>query len=128
MALRYRRWRSVAKPPPPPPPTGEEKGCAASTLLPLWGRGTPKGWRGPRRLPRVSQPRGHAVDRQVHPVADGLAVLAGAQAADQFDLQVVERVDVGQARADDRGKVRVLVQQLRLAGDLQHRLDRALPL
>src|ERR1700741_3186869 len=47
-------------------------------------------------LPRVAQARGHPVDGQVDAVADGFAVVAGAQATDQLDLQVVERVDVGQ--------------------------------
>src|SRR5256885_8945823 len=43
--------------------------------------------------------------------------VAPAAAADKLDLQVVQRIDVGQPRADRRGQVGVLVQQHGLAGD-----------
>jgi hypothetical protein len=50
----------------------------------------------------------------------------GAVAAQQLDLHVVERVEVGEAVADRALEQRVGVEQFGLAGDLQQRVDRGL--
>ena len=53
-------------------------------------------------------------------VAHRLGVVAGAAAAaDEFDLQVIQRVNLGHARTNDRGEIGVGLKQPRLAADLQ---------
>lgn len=54
-------------------------------------------------------------------------VLAGAVAAHQFHLQVVQRVDVGEAVADGSLQRGIAGQALLLAGDQRKRLHGALP-
>jgi len=63
------------------------------------------------------------VDAALHPFV-GLAL---AVAADQFDLQVVQRVDVGEAVANGPGQSGVAFQAVFLAGDLGQGIRRALP-
>ena len=66
------------------------------------------------RLTRVAQPCRHAVDRQVDAAMDTLIGLRfrgqGAVALDQFHLQVVERIDVGNAVLDRARQQRVVYQ------------------
>ena len=56
--------------------------------------------RQPLELPAIPQPRRDAVDRHVNTALDALVAFAGAVALQEFDLQVIERVHVGEAGAD----------------------------
>ena len=64
------------------------------------------------------------MDRPPHP----LVAFSAAVALQQFDLQVVERVEVGEAVADRALEHGVAVEQFGLAHDRQQRVDRGLPL
>ena len=82
--------------------------------------------------PRIAQPRRHPVDRDVdaapHALVRRLAGRLRAVTAHQFDLQVVQRVEVGQAvleRARERGVRR---EAPGLAGDQRQHVAGALPL
>src|SRR5262249_40357604 len=79
-------------------------------------------------LAGVAQARRDAVDGQVHALQHRLVGVAATAAAAQLDLQVVQGIDVGQPRTDQRRQVRVLVEQRRLAGDPEQRFGGALPL
>ena len=61
-------------------------------------------------------------------VADARVVALLAVAAQQLDLHVVERVEVGEAVADRALEQRVAVEQFALAGDRPQRLDAGLVL
>ena len=68
------------------------------------------------RLAAVAQAGGDAVDRQVDGAPQLLGVaLARAQPAQQFDLQVVQRIDVRDAVAQAARQRRVAFQQRRRA-------------
>src|SRR5579859_1368301 len=82
----------------------------------------------PVALTRVPQTGRDAVDRQMNAFNDRGVHIAASAAADELYLQVIERINVGKARADGRGKVGVLLKQGRLPRDLEKRLCRALPL
>jgi phosphatidylserine/phosphatidylglycerophosphate/cardiolipin synthase-like enzyme len=75
----------------------------------------------------VAQSRGDAVDGQVDAALHALVGLAGAVAAQQLDLDVVQRIEVGEAVADRALQQRIEVEQFLLAGDRQQRGDRGLP-
>ena len=74
-----------------------------------------------RALAGVAQAGGDAVDRQVdaalQPLHAFLALAPVAVAAQQFDLQVVERVEIGEAMRDRARQRRVALQPFGLAGD-----------
>ena len=56
--------------------------------------------RQPLESPAIPQPRRNTVDRHVNAALDALVAFAGAVALQEFDLQVIERVHVGEAGAD----------------------------
>src|SRR6218665_2070408 len=59
---------------------------------------TPHAQRGAQRpSPGIAQPCGNPVDRDVDSGLHALIILAGTPAAHQFDLQMVQRVDVCKA-------------------------------
>ena len=71
------------------------------------------GWKGCRAhdLAAVAQAGGDAVDAEVDALDDARVGVAGAVAAQQFDLHVVERIDVGEAVADRARQQRIALQQ-----------------
>src|SRR5690606_23125900 len=88
--------------------------------------GTGVAWRARWRSAGVAQPRRDSVDGEVDGAAYariGLAMavaLRGAPTADQFDLQVVQRVDVGKALAQRGQQHGVVGQQVALRQQPQH--------
>ena len=68
-----------------------------------------------------------AVDRQVDHPQEPFVSLAGAVAAQELDLHVVERIEVGKAVADRARKRRVVGEQLLVSGDRGEPLSRAMP-
>ena len=71
----------------------------------------------------VPEPGGDAVDRHVDAALDAGVLAALAVAVQQLDLDVVERVEIGEAVADRALEERIGVEQLVLAGDLEQRRD-----
>src|SRR4029453_4542341 len=79
-------------------------------------------------LATVTQARGDAIDAEMDALHDLGRGVAGAMAAQQLDLHVVQRVDVGKAVADRGRQQRVGLEQGVLARDRQHRVHPGLPL
>src|ERR1700716_4362165 len=67
--------------------------------------------------PAVAQARGEPVDRQMYSALDELIGLARAIATQQLDLQVIERIEIGEAIANASRKRRIVVKERRLASD-----------
>ena len=67
---------------------------------------------------RIPQPCRNAVDTDVDTALHALVGQASAVAADQLDLQVVQRVDVGESVSDRAVERRVAGQAVFLACDL----------
>src|SRR5712692_2626060 len=86
-----------------------------------------KSWSVPD-LAAVSQAGRNAVDGEVDRAQQARVAAAGAVAAQQLDLQVVERVEVGKAVADRARQGRVVGEQLGMPGDRREPAARALPL
>ena len=61
-------------------------------------------------LAAIAQTSGDAVDRQVEGAFHPLVLVAGAQPAYEFNLQVIQRVEVGKAVADRPGEQRIALQ------------------
>src|SRR5262249_30114493 len=78
-------------------------------------------------LPAVAQAGRDAVDAEVDAFHRSRVAFAGAVALDQLDLNVMQRVDVGEAVADRAGEQRICFQQGFLPGDRQQDLDRIVP-
>src|SRR5215211_3218093 len=74
----------------------------------------------------VPQSRGDAVDGEMDGLDDPLVGVAGAVALQQFELHVIERIDIGKTIAKGTGERRVALQQRILLEDRQQRLPRAL--
>ena len=53
-----------------------------------------------QKLAAVAQARGNAVDRKMDAAPDAIIRIAGAMPAQQLDLQVIERVEIGEAILD----------------------------
>src|SRR6218665_258693 len=89
---------------------------------------TPHAQRGaPRPSPGIAQPCGNPVDRDVDSGLHALIILAGTPAAHQFDLQMVQRVDVCEAVLDGARQRAVVRQALLVAGDAAERIGGAVP-
>src|ERR1700730_7026118 len=73
--------------------------------------------------PAVAQARGEPVDRQMYPALDELIGLARAIATQQLDLEMIERIEIGEAIANAPRKRRIVVKERRLAGDRVHQFD-----
>ena len=71
--------------------------------------------------PVLRRPGGDAVDAEQHGFAQGIGfgALGLAPAAEQRDLQVVHRVDVGVAELDGAPQPRLVFEQVGLAGEPQ---------
>src|SRR5437016_5380782 len=67
-------------------------------------------------LPRIAQRRRDRVDRELDPLGDPGIALPGAVALEQFDLEQVQRLDIGQAQADRFVERRIALEQIGLAG------------
>src|SRR5262249_46299131 len=63
------------------------------------------------RLAAVAQARGHPRDRQMDFAARPIVGVAGTVTAQQFDLQMVERIEVRKAVADASLERRVVLEQ-----------------
>src|SRR4029453_8785848 len=81
-----------------------------------------------RLLATVTQARGDAIDAEMDTLHDLGRGVAGAMAAQQLDLHVVQRVDVGEAVPDRARQRGVGLKQGLLAGEGEDRVDRGLPL
>src|SRR5438046_7275122 len=73
--------------------------------------------------PAIAQARGEAVDRQMYPALGELIGLARAMATQQLDLEVIERVEIGEAIANASRQRRVVVKERRLAGERMQQVD-----
>src|ERR1700681_153512 len=73
--------------------------------------------------PAVAQARGEPVDRQMYSALGELIGLARAIATQQLDLEVIERIEIGEAIANASRQRRVVVKERRLAGDRMHQFD-----
>src|SRR3954462_5935642 len=83
------------------------------------------GGRGYAGSAAVAQSGGQAVDRQVDRPAGALVRLPCAIAAQQLDLQVVERIEVREAVANGALERRIVLEQAVLARDGEHEGDGA---
>ena len=79
-------------------------------------------------LPAVPQPGRNAVDAELDALHHAGVGVAGAVAAQQFDLHVVQRIDVGHPAAQRASEQRISFQKLLLACDSAHGIDGRLPL
>src|SRR5262249_13449800 len=79
-------------------------------------------------LPTIQKPRRNPVDGEMDALNNALVRLAVPVAFEQFELHVIERVDIGEPVADRTGERRVALEQALLLEDRQQRLDRILPL
>src|SRR5438105_6629786 len=80
------------------------------------------------RLAAVAKPGGDAVDGEMDGAQQPLVLALGAMASQELDLQVVERIEIGEAVADRAGEGWVLCQKFALPGDRREKAPRALPL
>ena len=78
-------------------------------------------------LPGVAQPRRDAIDGNMDPALNPLVSLARAVAANQFHLQVVQRINLGKAVANRALQRGVAGQTLALTGDLAQRAHCTVP-
>src|ERR1700681_2318333 len=73
--------------------------------------------------PAVAQARGEPVDRQMYSALGELIGLARAIATQQLDLEVIERIEIGEAIANASRQRRIVVKERRLAGNRVHQFD-----
>ena len=64
----------------------------------------------PKPSTRIAQPRRDPVDRQMNPAVHARVGVARAVPLDQLDLQVVQRIEVGEAVLDRARQQRVVRQ------------------
>src|SRR5262245_27891130 len=79
-------------------------------------------------LPTIPQTRRNSVDGEMDALNNALIRLAVPIALEQFELHVIERIDIREPVADRAGERRVALEQALLLEDRQERLDRILPL
>src|SRR6266481_5644546 len=80
-----------------------------------------------RKLATVAQPCGYPVDGQMDCLHHALVGIAGPVTLQQFDLYMVERIEVGKAVLDRARQQGILVEQCLLAGDGEQHFNRVLP-
>src|SRR5262245_54043781 len=80
-----------------------------------------------RKLATVAQPCGYPVDGQMDCLHHALVGIAGSMTLQQFDLYMVERIEVGKAVLDRARQQGILVEQCLLAGDNEQHFNRILP-
>ena len=80
-----------------------------------------------RELATVAQPCGYPIDGQMDCLHHALVGLAGPVTLQQFDLYMVERIEVGEAVLDRARQQGILVEQCLLASDGEQHVNRALP-
>src|SRR6185437_10482856 len=68
----------------------------------------------------VAQAGGDAVDGHMDAVEGLVVVLAGAAAAQEVQLQKVQRVDIGQPQPDGFRELGIVLQQHLLSGEHKH--------
>src|SRR5215831_4856253 len=78
-------------------------------------------------LATVAQPCGDPVDGQMDRLHHALVGLAGPMTLQQFDLYMVERIEVGEAVLDRARQQGILVEQCLLASDGEQHINRAVP-
>jgi len=81
-----------------------------------------------RKLATVAQPRGYPVDGQVDCLHHALVGISGPVTLQQFDLYMVERIEVRKAVLDRAHQQGILVEQCLLAVDGEQHFNRVLPL
>src|SRR6266481_9308826 len=79
-------------------------------------------------LPAVAQAGRDTVDTKMNALHDARIGVARPMAPQQFDLHMVERIDVGKAVADRARQQGIALQQRLLPRDGEDRVDRRLPL
>src|SRR5262245_34923556 len=89
--------------------------AAARLTAPVW------------ELATVAQPCGYPIDGQMDCLHHALVGLAGPMTLQQFDLYMVERIEVGEAVLDRARQQGILVEQCLLAGDGEQHINRVLP-
>jgi hypothetical protein len=70
---------------------------------------------------------GYPVDGQMDCLHHALVGIAGPMTLQQFDLYMVERIEVGEAILDRARQQRILVEQCLLAGDREQHFNCVLP-
>src|SRR6516162_9646637 len=78
-------------------------------------------------LATVAQPCGYPIDCQMDCLDHALIGLAGPMTLQQFDLYMVERVEVGEAVLDRARQQGILVEQCLLASNDEQHINRVLP-
>ena len=80
-----------------------------------------------QELATIAQPCGYPVDGQVDCLHHALVGIASPVTLQQFDLYMVERIQVGETVLDRARQQRILIEQCLLAGDGEQHINRALP-
>src|SRR5438034_293843 len=80
-----------------------------------------------RKLATVAQPCGYPVDGQMDCLHHALVGIASPMTPEQFDLYMVQRIEVGKAVLDRARQQGILVEQCLLAGDGEQHFNRILP-
>src|SRR5262249_49417568 len=78
-------------------------------------------------LATVAQPCGYPIDGQMDCLHHALVGLAGPMTLQQFDLHMVERIEVGEAVLDRARQQGILVEQCLLASDGEQHFNRVPP-
>src|SRR5436190_20667872 len=81
----------------------------------------------PHALTTVAQPRSYPVDGQMDRLHHALVGIAGPVTLQQFDLYMVERIEVGKAVLNGARQQGILLEQSTLAGDGEHHFNRVPP-
>src|SRR5262249_21834825 len=82
---------------------------------------------GRTKLTTVAQSCGYPVDGQMDCLHHALVGIAGPMTLQQFDLYMVERIEVGKAVLDRARQQGILVEQCLLTGDGEQHFNRVLP-
>src|ERR687888_330834 len=78
-------------------------------------------------LAAVAQPCGYSVDGQMDCLHHALVGIAGPVTPEEFDLYMVQRIEVGKAVLDRAREQGILLEQCLLAGDGEQHFNRILP-
>src|SRR5262245_26747452 len=78
-------------------------------------------------LATVAQPCGYPVDGQMDCLHHALVGIASPVTPEQFDLYMVQRIEVGKAVLDRAREQGILLEQCLLAGDGEQHFNRILP-
>src|SRR5947208_7716247 len=80
-----------------------------------------------QELATVAQPCGYPIDGQMDCLHHALVGITGPVTLQQFDLYMVERIEVGKAVLNRARQQRILLEQCLLAGDCEQHFNRGMP-